>query len=60
VLNYELNFNNPIKLLEYIKYSGVSGNTRANLVKLKKFIKHFPVNKLEFEIVILSNKKIHL
>jgi malonyl-CoA O-methyltransferase len=60
VLNYELNFNNPIKLLEYTKYSGVSGNTRANLVKLKKFIKHFPVNKLEFEIVILSNKKIHL
>jgi len=55
ILNYELIFNSPIKLLEYIKYSGVSGNVKANIGKLKRFIKYFPISKLEFEIIILKN-----
>jgi malonyl-CoA O-methyltransferase len=59
VLNYELNFNNPIKLLEYIKYSGVSGNVQANIGKLKNFIKLFPINILEFEILLLKSKYQH-
>jgi malonyl-CoA O-methyltransferase len=53
-LNYELVFDNPIKLLEYIKYSGVSGNVKVKTGKLKQFIKYFPVNKLEFEIIVLK------
>jgi malonyl-CoA O-methyltransferase len=56
ILNYELIFDNPIKLLEYIKFSGVSGNVKANIGKLKKFIKTFPINKLEFEILLLKSK----
>jgi malonyl-CoA O-methyltransferase len=56
VLNYELKFDNPVKLLEYIKYSGVSGNVKANIGKLKNFIKLFPINILEFEILVLKSK----
>ncbi|GAX86706.1 malonyl-CoA O-methyltransferase [Lebetimonas natsushimae] len=56
ILNYVLNFDNPVKLLEYIKYSGVSGNVRADIGKLKKFIKNFPINILEFEILLLKSK----
>jgi len=55
ILNYELFFDSPIKLLEYIKYSGVSGNVKANIGKLKRYIKDFPINKLEFEIILLKN-----
>jgi malonyl-CoA O-methyltransferase len=56
VLNYKLNFDNPIKLLEYIKFSGVSGNVRVNIGKLKNFIRRFPINILEFEILLLKSK----
>jgi uncharacterized protein involved in exopolysaccharide biosynthesis len=55
VLNYELKFDNPVKLLEYIKFSGVSGNVKVNIGKLKNFIRHFPNNILEFEIVVLKS-----
>jgi malonyl-CoA O-methyltransferase len=55
VLNYELKFDNPVKLLEYIKFSGVSGNVKVNIGKLKNFIKFFPINILEFEILLLKN-----
>jgi malonyl-CoA O-methyltransferase len=57
ILNYELNFDYPIKMLEYIKYSGVSGNVKVNVGKLKKFIKYFPINILEFEIIVLKTNK---
>jgi len=53
-LYYEMNFNSPKELLEYIKYSGVSGNVKANVCKIKKFIKTFPFNYLEFEIVVIQ------
>jgi len=53
-LYYEMSFDSPKKLLEYIKYSGVSGNVRANLSKIRKFIKNFPLNILEFEVIVLS------
>jgi malonyl-CoA O-methyltransferase len=56
VLNYELSFDNPVKLLEYIKYSGVSGKVKVNIGKLKKFIKYFPINILEFEVLLLRSK----
>ena len=55
ILNYTLTFSNPLDLLLYIKNSGVSGNKMCNYVKLRKFIKEFPFNYLEFEVVLLMN-----
>jgi len=52
-LNYTLTFDTPKKLLEYIKYSGVGGGAKAKKANLKKFLKEFPFNYLEFEIVVL-------
>jgi malonyl-CoA O-methyltransferase len=54
ILNKTLFFKTPKELLNYIKYSGVKGKTKANISKLKKFYKYFPINKLEFEIIILK------
>jgi len=53
ILNYEMTFSNPKELLEYIKFSGVSGNVQVNPGKIKNFLKTFPVNYLEFEVVVL-------
>jgi len=53
VLQYEMQFKTPKSLLEYIKYSGVTGNTRVNPVKIRKFLKEFPVNTLEFEVLMI-------
>ena len=55
ILEYELFFDNPKEMFNYIKFSGVKGEVKANIKKLKKFIKEFPVNKLEFEIVVLKS-----
>jgi malonyl-CoA O-methyltransferase len=54
VLNYQLEFNTPKSMLEYIKFSGVRGNTLANFSNIKRFLREFPFNTLEFEIVVLS------
>jgi malonyl-CoA O-methyltransferase len=56
ILNYELEFSSSKDLLNYIKYSGVSGNVTVSVAKLRKFLKEFPFNKLEFEIVVLKNQ----
>ena len=53
ILKYELFFPTPKKMLEYIKFSGVKGKVKANIKNLKRFFKEFPVNRLEFEIVVL-------
>jgi malonyl-CoA O-methyltransferase len=55
ILNYELKFESPLKLLEYIKYSGVSSNVRASVGRIKSFVKFFPIHILEFELVVLKN-----
>ncbi|MEO1923550.1 MAG: methyltransferase [Nautiliaceae bacterium] len=55
IVNYEMKFSSSKELLEYIKFSGVSGEVRANRGKLKKFIKEFPFNTLEFEVVVLKS-----
>ena len=52
----KLYFNNPLSLLKYIKFSGVKGDTFANPSLLKKFIKEFPFNYLEFEVIIIGEK----
>ncbi|EDM23684.1 methyltransferase domain-containing protein [Caminibacter mediatlanticus] len=55
ILNYKLEFDSAKKMVEYIKYSGVGGGEVCNISKLKRFIKEFPFNYLEFEIVVLRN-----
>ncbi len=54
ILHYEMSFKTPRELLEYIKYSGVSADARVNPVKIREFLRSFPVNVLEFEVVIIS------
>ena len=56
ILNYKLTFDSPKEMLEYIKFSGVNAKTKANIKDIKKFIKEFPFNFLEFEIIILQSK----
>jgi malonyl-CoA O-methyltransferase len=53
ILEYKLYFDNPVEMLRYIKFSGVKGNVKVSPVKLKCFIKEFPFNSLEFEVVVL-------
>jgi len=55
ILNYKLEFNSPKDMFRYIKYSGVNVNVRANIKNIRKFFKTFPINFLEFEIVVLKN-----
>ena len=56
VLNYRLYFKTPEEMLRYIKFSGVNSNVRSNIKYLKRFIKEFPFNYLEFEILVLTKK----
>ena len=56
VLNYRLYFKTPEEMLRYIKFSGVNSNVRSNIKSLKRFIKEFPFNYLEFEILVLTKK----
>jgi malonyl-CoA O-methyltransferase len=53
ISGYELHFNDPLEMLRYIKFSGVKGDVKVSPFKLKRFIKEFPFNSLEFEIVVL-------
>ena len=53
ILNYKIEFSSPKEMFEYIKFSGVNAKTKANIKDVKKFLKEFPVNFLEFEIVVL-------
>ena len=53
ILKYKLHFDNPLEMLRYIKFSGVKGNVKVNPFKLKRFLKEFPFNSLEFEVVVL-------
>ncbi len=56
VLHYKLIFNTAKNMLEYIKYSGVGGEAKAKYSKIKAFLKQFPFNTLDFEIIVLENK----
>ena len=55
VLNYELKFNEKKEMFRYIKNSGVSGNRNVlDFKATKKLISNYPLDFLEFEIVILK------
>ena len=53
ILEYELFFSTPKDMFNYIKFSGVKGEVRANIKDIKRFLKEIPTNRLEFEIVVL-------
>jgi len=53
ILEYELFFSTPKDMFNYIKFSGVKGEVRANIKDIKRFLKEIPINRLEFEIVVL-------
>ena len=55
ILNYKIEFSSPKEMFEYIKFSGVNAKTTANIKDIKKFLKEFPINFLEFEIVVLRS-----
>ena len=57
ILHYEMGFSNPKEMLEYIKFSGVGGNVRVSPAKIREFLRKFPVNYLEFEIIVLYKEK---
>ena len=50
---YEMSFYSPKELLEYIKFSGVSGNVKVSPVKIRNFLKNFYVDFLEFEVIVI-------
>jgi malonyl-CoA O-methyltransferase len=55
VLNYELKFNEKKEMFKYIKNSGVSGNRNVlNFKDTKNLISNYPLDFLEFEIVVLK------
>jgi len=55
-LNYKLYFDNKVEMFKYIKKSGVSGGEKKLSYKeIKKLINNYPLNYLEFEILVLKN-----
>ncbi len=57
IINYQLEFENSLEMLRYIKKSGVSsGEKKLSYKEIKKVIENYPFNYLEFEIVILKSK----
>jgi malonyl-CoA O-methyltransferase len=57
IINYQLEFENSLEMLRYIKKSGVSsGEKKLSYKEIKRVIENYPFNYLEFEIVILKSK----
>jgi len=57
IINYNLEFKNTLEMLRYIKKSGVStGEKKLSYKKIMKVITDYPLNYLEFEIIILKSK----
>jgi malonyl-CoA O-methyltransferase len=56
IINYELEFKNALEMLRYIKKSGVSaGERKLSYKEVMKVIKDYPLNYLEFEVIILKS-----
>ena len=55
ILNKKIEFNHPKEIFEYIKFSGVNAGVNAKIKDIKKFLKEFPINYLEFEIIVLKS-----
>jgi len=56
-LNYKLKFNNKVEMFRYIKKSGVSsGEKKLSYKEIKNLIENYPLDYLEFEILVLKSK----
>jgi malonyl-CoA O-methyltransferase len=56
IINYELKFKNALEMLRYIKKSGVSaGEKKLSYKEVMKVIQNYPLNYLEFEVIILKS-----
>ena len=54
ILEYKLHFEDKLEMFRYIKRSGVSsGENKLSYKEIKNLIKNYPLNYLEFEIMIL-------
>ncbi len=59
VVKYQLDFDNTQDIFRYIKKSGVSGGRNIlPYTKMKKLIREYPTNSLEFEVVFIYSKGI--
>jgi malonyl-CoA O-methyltransferase len=57
IINYELKFKNTLEMLRYIKKSGVSaGEKKLSYKEVMKVIENYPLNYLEFEVILLKSK----
>ena len=57
ILTYKLYFEEKIELFRYIKKSGVSGGEKKLSYKeIKQLINNYPLNYLEFEVIVLKSK----
>jgi len=55
ILNYKLHFEDKLEMFRYIKRSGVSsGEKKLSYKEIKTLIEKYPLNYLEFEILILK------
>jgi len=55
VVQYKLNFDSVYEMLRYIKMSGVSGGeSKLSIRDIKRVIKEYPLNYLEFEIIFVN------
>lgn len=58
VISYKLKFNNKKDLFNYIKNSGVSGNSKPlSFKEAKNLYKNYNSNYLEFEVIFIKGKK---
>lgn len=58
-LNYKLHFDSVEKMLRYIKESGTSGGERRmGFRQTKKLLESYPLDYLEFEVLLVSTKSL--
>ena len=56
-LEYRLNFDSVHEMFRYIKRSGVSGGSgQLSYTQMKKLMKDYPLNYLEFEVIFIKAK----
>ncbi len=55
-LNYRLYFDNPFIMLKFIKKSGIGGGVNLTFLDIKKILREYSLNYLEFECAIMQAK----
>ena len=59
IYQYKLNFNSVYEMLRYIKISGINGGkSRLSIRDIKRLMREYPLDYLEFEIIIIQGTPI--